>query len=206
MIDETYSEEIWIAWFAGWFEGEGSISFTKPKKFGGVYLKLSGGTTDEDVARVLCRFGGYIHGPFETKTPSGTPGKPMWHWQLTKTNEVKDLALKILPFLSERRTEQVQVALHRQQWANMPTEEERFASKLTSSGDCLIWNGGLDRYGFGSLCLNGGSRRKQAHRYAFELRGLKVPRRLKNRCGNKRCVNTDHWIDEKLYLTAMDES
>lgn len=206
MIDETYSEEIWIAWFAGWFEGEGSISVTQPKKFGGVYLKLSGGTTDEDIARVLVRFGGNIHGPFETKTPSGNTGKPMWYWQLTKTNEVKDLVEKILPFLSERRTSQVNVALEKQRWAQMPTEEERFRSKLTPSGNCLIWNGGLDRYGFGSLCLDGGSKRKQAHRYAFELEGLHVPVKLKNVCGDKKCVRPEHWVDIKLYATALDES
>lgn len=204
MIDENMTREIALAWLAGWFEGEGSVTNTSSfkRKYGGVYLAIKGGSTDEDVVTAICGyFGGNVAGPYHRKTPLGRTAKPFWMWQVTKTQEATDLLKEIYPFLSTRRKKQIDDALEAQRWAILPTEQERFWSKVINEGDCKLWSGGKDRYGFGSFIISGS--RKQAHRYALEIAGQDIPRRLKNLCGNKNCVNADHWA---TWMTAIDES
>lgn len=54
---------------------------------------------------------------------------------------------------------------------------------------CHLWIGSLISLGYGSF------RAKSAHRYAWRrLHGQSLtPPRLKNRCGQPSCVNTEHW-------------
>lgn len=201
MIDETYTTEVKLAWLAGWFEGEGSIVATKPSKHGGSYISIRGASTDEDVIDFLQKnWQGSKSGPLLRLTPSGSPAKPIYTWQLTRTQECIELIEKLYPFLSTRRQKQVDKVLATQKWAVMPTIEERFDNLTEKTEDgCLIWQGHIDRFGFGTWCQTV-NQRIQAHRFSFQREFGYLPSRLKNICGSKSCVNPYHW------RSARDES
>lgn len=188
------NEEQSVAWLAGLYEGEGSSALSQPRKHGGVYPKLVIKMTDEDVIRRIEEyFGGNVSGPYHAVTQSGKEAKPQWTWALTRTEEVLELIERIYPMLGERRQGQLASVREATRFAIMPTEEERFWAMTQADGDCIVWQGHRDnRYGFGTFTQDGGRKRKQAHRYAFELAG-ECPPRLVNLCGNKACVVTDHW-------------
>lgn len=58
-------------------------------------------------------------------------------------------------------------------------------------GDCLIWLGGISPDGYGRCERSG---QVGAHRVAWLLRrGFPAAGRLENNCGNRLCVNPDHW-------------
>lgn len=93
-----------LAWAAGLFEGEGSISPHKaqnvPHGKRWTYVRLAIGTTDEDV---LLRFFeiaqcGSLCGPYQYIEGR----KPHWQWSVTgvKADRLLD---ELLPFLGERR-------------------------------------------------------------------------------------------------------
>ena len=93
------------AWAAGLFEGEGSISATPERRnvpHGSVwrYIRLSLGSTDEDVVRRFHEVAGCgsVGGPYQYKAER----KP--HWQWSATGAKADAFLEeILPLLGERR-------------------------------------------------------------------------------------------------------
>lgn len=195
-------DEVEFAWFVGLFEGEGHCSVTKVKGRGARYPGLVIRMTDEDILlRVQSIVGGSVTGPHKSVTPSGKSGKPMYRWTLTSTEAVLDLCHRMLPRLGKRRVEQMENVINLQAYGTPVSREERFLSHLKYDKDCIIWTGHTDKFGFGSFCVEKGSKRKQAHRYAFEIAGLRCPKRLKNLCGNKACVNTAHWFGN-----AVDES
>lgn len=64
--------------------------------------------------------------------------------------------------------------------------------------DCLIWTGPTDGFGYGRCTRRG---QKGAHRVAWLLKRGEAPRtRLVNKCGNRACINPDHWreIEERV--------
>ena len=92
--------DIEIAWAAGLFEGEGTITSAK-RPNGKRHLRLALGSTDEDVVR---RFHaavgvGSVGGPYG---PYVEGRKPHWQWHSAcrKANQALDL---LLPHLGERR-------------------------------------------------------------------------------------------------------
>jgi hypothetical protein len=95
-----------IAWAAGLFEGEGTICVGTHSSNRRKFIRLALSTTDEDVMR---RFAavigcGRVNGPY---VDGRTNNKPRWHWQET-TLEGTDKALALLlPFLGERRLQQL---------------------------------------------------------------------------------------------------
>jgi hypothetical protein len=71
-------------------------------------------------------------------------------------------------------------------------EAARFASKHRKKGGCLIWQGPLDRDGYGTFYLRRMSRR--AHRVAwFSVHG-DIPEGMvvNHVCRNRACVNPQH--------------
>lgn len=162
--------------------------------------------TDEDIIRRLPSLvGGNVTGPSFRKTPSGKDAKPIWIWQLTKSDQVIELASKIIPFLGNRRAAQLRTMIEDTQWAVLPTIEERFWKKVEKVDDCLLWTGSVHSvYGFGTFTIEKGSIRKQAHRYAYELHHGVCPSRLTNYCGDKTCVNHEHW-GPFVHCSAIDE-
>ena len=71
--------------------------------------------------------------------------------------------------------------------------EEAFAARTEWQGDCLIWTGGVDGDGYGSIVDNGNT--VGAHRYAWERVYGEIPEGKsvdhKDHC-SKACVNTKH--------------
>lgn len=101
-----------IAWAAGLFDGEGSVSAHaegKPRKDGTsrVYAKLYVGNTDR---RLLDRFQeavgcGKVRGPYGRKS-RGRQIKPMYHWTATH-RQARQAAEFLLPILSPEKRERV---------------------------------------------------------------------------------------------------
>ncbi len=91
-----------IAWTAGLYEGEGSITVRN----GGVRLSIQ--MTDEDVIRRLHDiWSGNIGGPYQ-----GRPNaKPIWQWGVNNWFDAEHVANLILPLLHSRRRSQIHEAL-----------------------------------------------------------------------------------------------
>lgn len=74
-----------------------------------------------------------------------------------------------------------------------PDEERRFQSKITvSPSGCWLWNGPLDRDGYGSFYLRRRSRR--SHRVGwFSVNGpIPAGHVVNHKCGQRSCANPQH--------------
>ena len=95
--------DVELAWFAGLFEGEGTVTWDKRYHT----MRLSVGSTDLDVLeRVQQATGvGTISGPYKGQGKS-TPEhyKPMYGWYLSNHQDQLDLWEKIRPMMSARRS------------------------------------------------------------------------------------------------------
>lgn len=93
-----------LAWAAGLFEGEGSISVHTATRSGHTYRRLciALGSTDEDVIRAFQRAVGVgnVNGPYG---PYPGSNRPCWRWQITGT-KAEAVLDRLLPFLGARRT------------------------------------------------------------------------------------------------------
>ena len=103
-----------LFWFAGLYEGEGSVQgrHYQNKDNGRFYFSLSLriDMTDEDTINTVQKyFGGKVN-PRRKLLPGR---KQTWIWQLAKKDEVIALAEKILPYLSIRRRAQLNDAITR---------------------------------------------------------------------------------------------
>ena len=78
--------------------------------------------------------------------------------------------------------------------------EERWVSKIDESSDdnsCWLWKGSRSTQGYGKLRVAG--KDLLAHQIGWKLMGKSGCRGktyLRNKCGNKFCVNPDHWEKE----------
>lgn len=90
----------WIAWLAGWLEGEGCIEII------GRGARLTGTTTDKDVAeRARELAGGRI---YSCQRPDR---KLRYDWRVTKRDEVLALLLQLEPWFGERRQARAREAI-----------------------------------------------------------------------------------------------
>jgi hypothetical protein len=75
-----------------------------------------------------------------------------------------------------------------------PTKAEidRFNSKWKKVGDCHMWQGPLDKDGYGMITFRRAPRR--AHRLAMFLSGRTIPEGfvVNHTCRNRSCVNPQH--------------
>jgi hypothetical protein len=104
---ETRVDVLEIAWAAGLFEGEGSISTRRApsdrvNKTFRTYPELCLDSTDEDV---VVRFaaavgGGRVYGPYRATRPNHKP-----RWRCVLVGQAARAALELIgPYLCERRT------------------------------------------------------------------------------------------------------
>ena len=72
------------------------------------------------------------------------------------------------------------------------TPAETLAARLIRDGDCLVWTGARDRYGYGWFEFQGKTLR--THRIAWELANGPIPGGLWvcHHCDNPPCCNTAH--------------
>lgn len=112
-----------IAWAAGLYEGEGSVSVHRPGKSGSPAPQLKIGMTDEDVVRRVCGIVGLgkVYGPYQPP-PAGPGRKPLWVWVVTSWDNVEAVWALFAPWLGIRRGEQfLRVLAHRP--LSLPTSE-----------------------------------------------------------------------------------
>lgn len=71
---------------------------------------------------------------------------------------------------------------------------DRFYSKTTRRGDCLVWTGGKAKGGYGLFYVSKGRRTVTAHRVAWELANGPIPNGMDvcHRCDNPACVELTH--------------
>lgn len=69
---------------------------------------------------------------------------------------------------------------------------DRFWSKVENIGNCWVWTGAMDKFGYG--CFNYRGRTSRAHRVAYELANGPIPDGLEldHLCRNRYCVNPAH--------------
>lgn len=70
--------------------------------------------------------------------------------------------------------------------------EDRFWSKVDTSGDCWVWTDNRFRRGYGKISI--GNKQRRAHRVAWELTNGPIPDGLLvcHSCDNPPCVRPDH--------------
>lgn len=77
---------------------------------------------------------------------------------------------------------------------NIATEQElqRFHSKTTKRGDCILWTGRVDKDGYGVILFRRATRK--AHRLALWLANRPIPDGyvVNHTCRNRECVNPQH--------------
>lgn len=110
------------------------------------------------------------------------------------------LAYQFAPEIPERETKD------RPEWTRPPgfTDEDRFWSFVTKTDACWIWNGTLMQSGYPYFAMEGG--KQMCARAAWKFAGKELPRtrKLRNTCGNVKCINPDHFVAlTQGELTAM---
>ena len=94
-----------IEWAAGIFEGEGCIYRHQKRRLFIMVVKMK----DEDIIK---RFYSVVKVGRVTSRKIKEPyNYPFWEWILTRTNDILKLANILLPFMGERRTEQILKAI-----------------------------------------------------------------------------------------------
>lgn len=69
---------------------------------------------------------------------------------------------------------------------------DRFLSKVNKSGECWLWTGSIDKYGYGEFWFDG--RTQRAHRVSHMLFVGSIPSGLQvdHGCRVRSCVNPAH--------------
>ena len=94
-----------IEWAAGIFEGEGNIYRNDKKRIFVMSVKMK----DEDVIK---RFHSVVKfGRVKSRKIKEPYNYPFWEWVLTRTNDILSLTKSFIPYMGERRTEQITRAI-----------------------------------------------------------------------------------------------
>lgn len=76
---------------------------------------------------------------------------------------------------------------------NRPTIEERLIRMSATEGDCRVWTGSRNRYGYGRITIRPRGV-LTAHRVAWEVARGAIPDGMvvRHKCDNRPCINIDH--------------
>lgn len=116
----NFPRSIQLAWAAGIFDGEGTI--TDDRRHGRPIPTLGLTMTDEDTVRtfhevVLC---GGVGGPY---SPKGGRSHT-WRWSTARSDDVGAVLMTFYPLMSLRRQERIRTALT--DWRHRPPSRRRF--------------------------------------------------------------------------------
>lgn len=92
--------------------------------------------------------------------------------------------------------------------ARVPTLEQRLLLRSKKVGKCRLWNGMINRYGYGLIReggSDGGGRVVHVHRAAvFVATGSWPANKLFNSCGNTNCITIEHWFEKPRRTQQLD--
>ena len=91
-------------------------------------------------------------------------------------------------------------------------QEINFWNKVNKTDSCWIWTGSCIQDGYGLVGIS--YKTYLSHRVSWLIEGNTIPEGyiLRNTCGNRKCVNTEHletvlveenWINRKLTTTQI---
>lgn len=107
MINHMSKTNKTIEWFAGLFEGEGSIYRNDKSRILTMTIKM----IDEDTIKNAQKVIGV--GKVFTRMPDKNPNhRRIWDWRISTRNEIIDVANKILPYMGMRRTIQIKKVIN----------------------------------------------------------------------------------------------
>lgn len=72
------------------------------------------------------------------------------------------------------------------------SEKERFNSKWIEKGGCHLWQGYLDRDGYGTFFFRKMNRRAHRVSYYYTMGDIPKGMVIDHICGNRSCVKPDH--------------
>jgi hypothetical protein len=104
-----------LAWAAGFYDGEGSLSCIWQLNANGKYYRYLRMQLDQIEPTTLQRFqkalgGGVIYGPY---APRIAHHSPHWHWSLTSFEQVQHATCLLWSWLSEPKKAQAKLAFRR---------------------------------------------------------------------------------------------
>jgi hypothetical protein len=89
------------AYFAGFFDGEGTVRFTKNNGYDDVRISL-GNTAKSNLELLKTLYGGHTYTLGGESRPQ-VCRQPMWQWQLDKKSDQVSFLLKVIPYLKIKR-------------------------------------------------------------------------------------------------------
>lgn len=100
-----------LAWVAGVFEGEGTLTYRTYSGTGRKQITLRVVMTDKDIIERLCAITGvgHVYGPYVSKNlkKDGTSRKPSYQWAITKQPDVIEVIDALNEWFGERRQAKV---------------------------------------------------------------------------------------------------
>lgn len=86
------------------------------------------------------------------------------------------------------------------------SEHSRFMSKVLVENDCWLWQGPLDKDGYGTFYLRRRSRR--AHRVGWYMHHGEIPQGMvvNHKCRRRHCVNPQHLEVVTVRENALKDS
>lgn len=129
------SREIELAWAAGFFDGEGSISAGVAARNGGaVYLNMSVGQSGDSKTTPpasLERFRDAVGcGTIRYRRKRQNLGtRPMWYWHADGIEDTKQAVRALLPFILEKRDQVAEAMALRHEWEGLFADRKRFCKR-----------------------------------------------------------------------------
>lgn len=130
------ASEIELAWAAGFFDGEGSVSVGTDRRAGtAVSIALTvvqSGPADQPPAslvRFLEAVGGMGHIRPRKADSSRLGKKPLWAWRASKIDDAKLVARMLLPYMTEKRDAVASALALRVEWEGLFEDYKRFCSR-----------------------------------------------------------------------------
>lgn len=129
------ASEAMIAWAAGFFDGEGSITACRDNKNGrriSVQMSVAQSGPIDRPPLSLIRFHETIGGvgkiyprPFDDRLGK----KPMWYWRASNVDDVRRVVSTLVPYLIEKIDQVAEAMARRHEWEGLFADRQRFCKR-----------------------------------------------------------------------------